>query len=59
MPEVGKSIFCFSGNGKSISNAGSWTTVSFSDLWLSLARVFPNLCILLTRHAPLHQEEFT
>ena len=32
---------------------------SVSPIYCSLARVFPNLCILLTRHAPLHQEEFT
>ena len=53
------------------SNAGSWKkSFSFFRKWkdnsqflrftaLSLSRVFPNPCILLTRHAPLYQEEFT
>ena len=33
--------------------------ISVSRIYGSFARVFPNLCILLTKYAPLYQEEFT
>ena len=42
---------------------GKWNDtkkrISVSRIFGSFARVFPNLCILLTKYAPLYQEEFT
>ena len=38
---------------------GLETEESVAQIYGSLAWVFPNLCILLTTHAPLYEEEFT
>ena len=42
-----------------IQKNGLETEESVSWIYGSFARVFPNLCILLTKYAPLYQEEFT